>query len=424
MTKVTETDAPMDVRGEHRPRNAAPRTDAQPLSGLGRTIFDLKNPSFTSFLDLARWVSAWIVFLGHLRNPLFLGFEDVATADRGFLIDVWYFVTGWFGEAVIVFFVLSGFLVGASACAKARFGRFSFKTYAIDRASRIFLPFIPALLLTVLCDWIGMRFFSDLGFYSGAHPMIHSKIHSGPFSTYFTFETFVKNLLMLQTIAAPAFGSDQPLWTISLEFWFYVTFGVGLAGAAAQKPAQRWAGVVAALIIAAMLGRDFPIYMGLWLIGVAAGFVGLAQLERPRVACAAFFSVLAVLRLVKSEYGLGDLVMARNYLVAFAFAWLLISMRGVRWRALETAGRLNAFMASFSYSLYLVHFPLMLLLLGALHATGLFPDIARGYAPNDARGLLAYAAVASAVGLSAYLFARATEAQTPRLRSWIRARSL
>src|SRR5208283_5160856 len=218
------------------------RTSKAPWIDVSRTLADLRNPTFASFLDLARWTCAWIVFLGHLRNPLFFGFESVAAADRGFLVTVWFFVTGWFGEAVIVFFVLSGYLVGASACAKASLGRFSARDYAIDRASRIFLPFIPALLLTALCDGAGMTFFSDLGFYSGAHPMIHEKVHSAPFASYFTLETFGLNLAMLQTIVAPAFGSNQPLWTISLEFWFYVTFGVALAGVVAAKPAQRWVG--------------------------------------------------------------------------------------------------------------------------------------------------------------------------------------
>ena len=77
-------------------------------------------------------------------------------------------------------------------------------------------------------------------------------------------------------------------------------------------------------------------------------------------------------------------------------------------------------MSSFSYSLYLIHFPLMLLLLGALHATGRFDGIGRGYSPTDFQGLLAYVTVASAVGLFAYAFAQITERQTPRLRRFLK----
>ena len=83
---------------------------------LQQTEHHLSNPAFSSFLDFARWVAAFIVFAGHLRNPLFLGFADLGSEKTSLLINAWYFVTGLFGEAVIVFFVLSGYLIGGGKC--------------------------------------------------------------------------------------------------------------------------------------------------------------------------------------------------------------------------------------------------------------------------------------------------------------------
>jgi hypothetical protein len=51
--------------------------------------------------------------------------QSLAAADRRLFVKAWYYVTGWFGEAVTVLFVLSGYLVGGVACAKASFGRFT-----------------------------------------------------------------------------------------------------------------------------------------------------------------------------------------------------------------------------------------------------------------------------------------------------------
>jgi peptidoglycan/LPS O-acetylase OafA/YrhL len=84
--------------------------------------------------------------------------------------------------------------------------------------------------------------------------------------------------------------------------------------------------------------------------------------------------------------------------------------------------RFNRFMADFSYSLYLIHFPLMLFLLGALHATGQFPGIASGYRATDPQGLFLYGLVIALVLLSAWAFAQATEQQTARAREWLKAR--
>jgi peptidoglycan/LPS O-acetylase OafA/YrhL len=412
ITKGESAEALLD-----RQRQVASEHSESLLNRSGRTLDDLKNPTFTSFLDLARWVCAWIVFLAHLRNPLFMGFESVPAADRGVFVTLWYFVTGWYGEAVVVFFVLSGYLVGAVACAKSAVGRFQPVDYAIDRATRIILPFIPALFLTALFDWLGMTFF-DVGFYSGVQPQIHAKLTGDAFVSFFTLDIFLKNLLMLQTIVSPAFGSNQPLWTISLEFWFYVTFGLFLTGiSGVGKP---WSWVVGAVGLALLLGGNFLMQMGLWLIGLGAGFVGRSRLERPLAACIALFASLCAFRLLKGAFGLGELVMLRNYLIALLFAWLLVSMRGARWSALEAVRPLNAIMASFSYSLYLIHFPLMLLVLGVLKSTGFFPGIAKGYTPSDRQGLFVYALTVIIVGCSAFWFSRATESQTPRVRKLLR----
>jgi peptidoglycan/LPS O-acetylase OafA/YrhL len=173
-------------------------------------------------------------------------------------------------------------------------------------------------------------------------------------------------------------------------------------------------------LLAAALGQSFLIYMGLWLIGVGIAFVSAPALERPISALLFLVFVLVLTRLAKNALGHRELIMAGNYCVACSFAWLLLSMRHARFGWLEKWRRLNALMSSFSYSLYLIHFPLMLVILGALYATGRFEGIARGYSPTDARGLLAYAIVAGAVGLCAFAFAQLTERQTPRLRRFLK----
>jgi hypothetical protein len=38
---------------------------------------DLKNPTLISFVDMARWMAAAMVMVGHLRNPLFLGYGEL-----------------------------------------------------------------------------------------------------------------------------------------------------------------------------------------------------------------------------------------------------------------------------------------------------------------------------------------------------------
>ena len=81
---------------------------------------------------------------------------------------------------------------------------------------------------------------------------------------------------------------------------------------------------------------------------------------------------------------------------------------------------MNKFMADFSYSLYLIHFPLMLFVLGTLHATGRFDAIARGYSPTSTQGLAVQAAAIAIIYATAWLFASVTERQTPAVRNWLK----
>lgn len=112
--------------------------------------------------------------------------------------------------------------------------------------------------------------------------------------------------------------------------------------------------------------------------------------------------------------------MARDYLVAISFTWLLVSMRSVKLIVLERVSAFNRFMADFSYSLYLIHFPLMLFLLGALHATGSFDGIARGYSPTNAQGLFVYVVVIALTYAGAWLFSKVTERRTPGIRRMLK----
>ena len=63
-------------------------------------------------------------------------------------------VLGHYGrEAVIVFFVLSSFVIAYTVDQE----NCTLFEYAIHRISRIYLVVIPALILTPMADWIGAR---------------------------------------------------------------------------------------------------------------------------------------------------------------------------------------------------------------------------------------------------------------------------
>ena len=63
-------------------------------------------------LDLIRGLAALLVCSGHLRAFLFCGLEEIQLPSV--FTKVFYFLTGLGRQAVMVFFVLSGFFVAGS----------------------------------------------------------------------------------------------------------------------------------------------------------------------------------------------------------------------------------------------------------------------------------------------------------------------
>jgi peptidoglycan/LPS O-acetylase OafA/YrhL len=94
------------------------------------------------------------------------------------LTMAFYLLTGLQHEAVVMFFVFSGFLVGGGALSAFQSGRFSFRNYVINRACRISVVFLPALLLTALVNWLGAQLFAGTRFYSEV-PLFPSGVGQG-----------------------------------------------------------------------------------------------------------------------------------------------------------------------------------------------------------------------------------------------------
>src|SRR3984893_19323634 len=120
-----------------------------------------KMPNHWPLLDFLRATAALLVLLGHTRNAYF-HYTDVL-AQPGLFLKLFYFITSLPGEAVVIFFVLSGFLIGGSLADSLQRGSFDLVRYLIARFVRIYIVYVPALILTEAIFWFGSRVLSDPG---------------------------------------------------------------------------------------------------------------------------------------------------------------------------------------------------------------------------------------------------------------------
>jgi peptidoglycan/LPS O-acetylase OafA/YrhL len=255
----------------------------------------------------------------------------------------------------MVFFVLSGFLVGGSVLSRTTAEQWSWSDYALRRMTRLWIVLLPALLLTAFWDRLGITI-TRSPFYSGAMANIYN---SGPSlgTSQFGLGTFLGNLAFVQTIAVPTFGSNGPLWSLANEFWYYVLFPLLLWSVVPVKTNLSTRAFCATLGIVAcyLLPGALLVYGLIWLLGVAA-FIMHRRFPLRRLHRTVWLAVSAILLGTSLLLGRASSSALTDLAIGATFALMLVPLSQI---SLERQRLAHAFRSSanMSYTLYLVHFP-------------------------------------------------------------------
>jgi len=311
------------------------------------------------YLNLVRALAAQIVLIGH-STAYFL-----AGHDRG---------GRWETSGVLVFFLLSGFLIALSVQQKRDRADYRFGHYVIDRFVRIFSGYLPALVLVAVVDSL----MHDLPAY--------------PYAASSTPLQWLGNLVMLQEYPLfqilrrlgmadrpwfiEAFGSGRPFWTVAIEWWIYLFFGY-LAFFVAR--AKRLTG--RDLLILAAVGV-VPIYnaMGgvgqclsfVWMIGAGAAWMQDRLMRRGGpgtlpgrhhwawglTGIVVLSAILMAGRLLATDGRIYDLQFALFAAGVLFGLFFLLGMAPVTVPRLVS--RAIDRIADYSYSLYLIHYTVLI----------------------------------------------------------------
>ena len=152
-------------------------------------------PGLSLYLELLRLLAATEVVLFHVGGfPLLGGHRAVWNA---------------FGhEAVVVFFVLSGFVIAFAAQTREH----TPKAYAVSRLTRIYSVALPCLLFTLLFDRVGLALVPQLyaGLVTDGSALVRLVLGG-----LFLNESWALSAQMF---------SNTPYWSIAYEFWYYAVF--------------------------------------------------------------------------------------------------------------------------------------------------------------------------------------------------------
>lgn len=309
----------------------------------------LKN-DLSAYLDFMRFMAALAVLLGHLEQ---LGFSTA-----------WLGLTQFSHEAVIVFFVLSGLIIHHSTITKQS----SVKTFTIARLSRIYSVALPAI---IACSAISI--------------LIDHSPSLTPDRAFSWIDLLSSLLFLNESWTNPAaLSMNPPFWSLCYEVWFYILFGLFVF----VNGAWRWPLIsVAALIAGPAIILLLPIWLtGAWVSAHARGN------ETSNTACAwiIFLTPIVLIILINSagidlqvRAWLKEIIppmwrlesaqrFATDYLIGIliafniqAFAALPKKFRGwfVKYKTQL------ATLAGFSFTLYLFHWPMLIIIQAYAPAT-------------------------------------------------------
>lgn len=371
------------------------------------------TPRLSAWIDALRWIAASVVFFSHLHALLFQNNDHVIHA--GFVTRTYYLVTGLGHQAVVVFFVLSGYLVGGEVVRGLAAGQFSWKSYLLRRITRLYSVYFLALILGVVFDYIGMAAAAPEGLYTGGLPFAELNY---AVSDRLDLKTFAGNLVFLQTIAVPTLGSNGPLWSLANEAWYYLMFPLlAWAWAARWSPLLSRAGAMIMAFICMVITRvEILPWFTVWLLGLVPVFLRI-RIPVP-LSLGLFLITVLTIRLGKIPT---LSLWTEDMILGSALTVLLLSLTSAppASRAVPFA-KLHRWLAGFSYSLYLMHWPLLLLSAGLLHRFG-WECIRQPFSWSK---LPLVVALSLGTYSACWLVAWATEFRTPALRRWLATASL
>lgn len=329
------------------------------------------------FLDGLRGIAALYVMIGHARWLLWEGYSEgyLKHPERYGLINkllMYFFSLFRYGhEAVLFFFVLSGFVIHlkyAKNLSKSNDSNFKWSEYLYRRIKRIYPPFLFALILTLLLDSIGRRF--QYTIYSGATP--YNLINDNLGRNDWSIKSLLGNLFFLYKAYIPIYGTNGPAWSLKYEWWFYMFYPLFLLAG------RRNIVYPSLLMVILFIASFFPDYwpeqlsgdifsmMITWWLGVilAEVYTGRIKVSYSHLS----FLTLAILfkPVLSTQNVMSDLCMAFFFL-GFISIFLLLSERNMLIRFLEKLKILG----DFSFTLYITHFPILVFMSGWLmHRNG------------------------------------------------------
>ncbi|MFL9915713.1 acyltransferase [Paraburkholderia fungorum] len=352
------SDSALDAAG-----SSLPLSPSRPAAAQSEARADSAGKEHV--IDAMRGFAALLVAYFHCRQVEWVGMQTFhQSVGHSFSLSTiaayLTFPIAWGSAGVPIFFVISGYCIhrgGAVRLANNPDYRLDTGNFWVRRFARIYPVLLAALVLTLALDWVSLQL-----------PPVNHKIRE------IGLQAFLVNLFSLQGVAGHTYGSNGALWTLSLEVQFYAIYPLLFA-------VRRRLGMTSVLAIVAVVNvvsayvlerhdiQFFTSYWFSWTLGawIADAKVRTAPDARPSPGWV-YVLAAAFIALGCAAFHFGQYGAFQFWAIGFAF----YLYKALERRNADTPGvRLLSRFGDFSFSLYLIHLPIFVLLSSILFRSSL-----------------------------------------------------
>jgi peptidoglycan/LPS O-acetylase OafA/YrhL len=303
-----------------------------------------------------RGFAALLVAYFHCRQITWIGIQQFHKTAAGFNLDTLFsyltFPVAWGSAGVPIFFVISGYCIHRGTARKLinnPAAPFNTSNFLMRRFARIYPVLLAALVLTYVLD-------SWSRGYSPVSPKIGT----------LDLHLFIVNLLSLQGVAGKTFGSNGALWTLSLEVQFYLVYPLLIA-------LRRRIGMTAVLVSVGIVnvasafvfeGHEIILFASYWFSWTLGAWIAEAKaapdaVKLPKGSWKLLGAAVVAALSGCAAFQVAQYLAFQLWAVAFALYLYQVLDKPMR-NSLPARG--FSWLGEFSFSLYIVHIPILIFL--------------------------------------------------------------
>lgn len=307
--------------------------------------------------DSYRGLAAIVVFSSHLC----LTFLFPYMGSAGKLFNAMSLLSTW---AVNIFFLLSGYLITFSILRNiSKNGYFKWQDFMISRIARIYPPLIASLMICILLYWVFIYF--DL------HGKYSFRLSSDLYVIREKFSLEYREIADSLLMRGGMLSVNGPLWSLYVEVKIYL---IAMLIAILIASSMRWwikFAAFALLISMSIKLTDSLIFVIIWVLGSV--FALTLQHIKRRTAYGNIMKLLySFAFIVFLYYAFDPMVFIQNnktydgFFATIALSFLLAGLI-FKWQIGTKLLYIFSPTAKFSYTLYVIHFPLLLFIFSLTH---------------------------------------------------------